>query len=327
MYVCTYVCIYIYIEIEREREREITICNILEEQRCRAPGARRWESGRCRARPRPRLPDPPSLRGTNVLILIYIYIYTHTCVYMICLSLSLYIYIYICMCVSLSLYLSLSISLSLSLSIYIYIYIYISDISSGEVRGAAQFRALGCHHTHPRTLYIYIYIYMYTYICMYVCVHIYIYIYVCMYIHIYIYIYTYICTYMHIYTLHAPARMLGIAADFRGSSAARVRPHPPLYIPQRGVQWKEGVVICMVLRTSLFHDTTPIHCTPLPLHPPSMSIHPRPIRSNALPQLFVLLFVRSSFRCFISVAHPTNDILVSSYLYIYPVLYHYHICQ
>ena len=39
-----------------------------------------------------------------------------------------------------------------------------------------------------------------------------------------------------------------------------------------GVQWKQGVVICMVLYTSLLYDTTPIHCTPLRLHPPPLSI-------------------------------------------------------
>ena len=39
-----------------------------------------------------------------------------------------------------------------------------------------------------------------------------------------------------------------------------------------GVQWKQGVVICMVLYTSLLYATTPIHCTPLRLHPPVMNI-------------------------------------------------------
>ena len=44
------------------------------------------------------------------------------------------------------------------------------------------------------------------------------------------------------------------------------------YIPQRGVQWKQGVVIYMTLCTSLLYSTTPIHCTPHPLHPPLQSI-------------------------------------------------------
>ena len=47
---------------------------------------------------------------------------------------------------------------------------------------------------------------------------------------------------------------------------------PGVYILQRGVQWKQGVVICMVLYTILLYDTTPIHCTPLRLHPPLMNI-------------------------------------------------------
>ena len=42
-----------------------------------------------------------------------------------------------------------------------------------------------------------------------------------------------------------------------------------------GVQWKQGVVICMMLYTSLLYHTTPIHCTPLRLHPPLMYIHER----------------------------------------------------
>ena len=41
-----------------------------------------------------------------------------------------------------------------------------------------------------------------------------------------------------------------------------------IYILQRGVQWKLGVVICMVLYMISTYDTTPIRCTPLPLHPP-----------------------------------------------------------
>ena len=46
-----------------------------------------------------------------------------------------------------------------------------------------------------------------------------------------------------------------------------------IYILQRGVQWKQGVVIYMSLYSSLLYDTTPIHCTPDPLHPPLQSIH------------------------------------------------------
>ena len=44
-----------------------------------------------------------------------------------------------------------------------------------------------------------------------------------------------------------------------------------VYIPQRGLQWKQGVVIRMLLYTTLLYNTTPIHCTPLRLHPPVMN--------------------------------------------------------
>ena len=46
-----------------------------------------------------------------------------------------------------------------------------------------------------------------------------------------------------------------------------------------GVQWKQGVVIRMFLYTILLYIyiyiyiTTPIHCTPLRLHPPVMNTH------------------------------------------------------
>ena len=39
-----------------------------------------------------------------------------------------------------------------------------------------------------------------------------------------------------------------------------------------GVQWKQAVVIYMMSYTSSLHNTTPMHCTPLPLHPPLPSI-------------------------------------------------------
>ena len=39
-----------------------------------------------------------------------------------------------------------------------------------------------------------------------------------------------------------------------------------------GLQWKQGVVIYMTLYTSLLYNATPIHCTPLRLHPPLQSI-------------------------------------------------------
>ena len=41
------------------------------------------------------------------------------------------------------------------------------------------------------------------------------------------------------------------------------------------MQWKQGVVIHMMLYTSLLYHTTPIHCTPLLLHPPVMNTQER----------------------------------------------------
>ena len=40
-----------------------------------------------------------------------------------------------------------------------------------------------------------------------------------------------------------------------------------------GVQWKQGVVVHIILQAVLLCNTTPIHCTPLPLHPPVMNAH------------------------------------------------------
>ena len=53
-------------------------------------------------------------------------------------------------------------------------------------------------------------------------------------------------------------RAAGRASPRRGSSR----------FIKGGVQWKQGVVIYMMLYTSLLHNTTPIHCAPLRLHPP-----------------------------------------------------------
>ena len=44
-----------------------------------------------------------------------------------------------------------------------------------------------------------------------------------------------------------------------------------VYILHREVQWKQGVVICMVFYTVLLYNTTPIHCTPIPLNHPVMN--------------------------------------------------------
>ena len=50
----------------------------------------------------------------------------------------------------------------------------------------------------------------------------------------------------------------------RSLTRAPEQPRPVLKIHQRGVQWKQGVVIRMMLCIILLYDTTPIHCTPPP---------------------------------------------------------------
>ena len=50
-----------------------------------------------------------------------------------------------------------------------------------------------------------------------------------------------------------------------------------LKIHQRGSQWKQGVVIYMMIYTSSLYNTAPIHGTPLPLHPPVMNTQVRRI--------------------------------------------------
>ena len=72
-------------------------------------------------------------------------------------------------------------------------------------------------------------------------------------------------------------------------------PAPSIYILQRGVQWKQGVVISMVLYASLLCDTTPIHCTPDPLHPPLQSIQ----SSRAAPPCATPQTARDMFRFWI----------------------------
>ena len=118
----------------------------------------------------------------------------------------------------------------------------------------------------------------------------YVYIYIYIYIHTYIYVYICICMHMiivhiHIYIYIERERDTSLNKDFSSLShpsafskhivVHRRTKHvgPIVYILQRGVQWKQGVVICVVLYTILLHNTTPIHCTPLPLHPPLQSIH------------------------------------------------------
>ena len=117
----------------------------------------------------------------------------------------------------------------------------------------------------------YVYMYIIAYVHIYIYIYIYIYICVRVYVHIYIYIYIFV-----------GGRQRGPEVPRRHRPAARQRDAPRaagqacppyLYILQMGVQWNQGVVIYMTLYTSLLYSTTPIHCTPDPLHPPLQSIH------------------------------------------------------
>ena len=74
----------------------------------------------------------------------------------------------------------------------------------------------------------------------------------------YIYICTYICIYIYIYVYCSTSEDAG---DGPGTA---------IKIHQRGVQWVQGVVICMMLHASALYETSPIHCTPLRLHPPTI---------------------------------------------------------
>ena len=60
----------------------------------------------------------------------------------------------------------------------------------------------------------------------------------------------------------------------------------------KGVQWKQGVVICMMLYTSSLYNTAPIHCTPLPLHPPVMNTQDCGGMGSALQEVFAAVRVR-----------------------------------
>ena len=59
--------------------------------------------------------------------------------------------------------------------------------------------------------------------------------------------------------------------------SGRSRTHKHSRFIKGGVQWKQGVVVYMMLYTSFVYTTTPIHCIPLPLHPPVMNTQARAI--------------------------------------------------
>ena len=65
---------------------------------------------------------------------------------------------------------------------------------------------------------------------------------------------------------------------------ARHSARPGCLHSAKGVQWKQGVVICMVLYTILLYNPAPIHCTPLPLHPPVMNTQAGQRRTGRHPE-------------------------------------------
>ena len=87
-------------------------------------------------------------------------------------------------------------------------------------------------------------------------------------IYIYIYIYIYMCFFVYV-CFSLLNLVLSVVVKPR---TCRWWPPRGIYILQRGVQWKQGVVVYVLLYAVLLCNTTPIHCTPLPLHPPLQSI-------------------------------------------------------
>ena len=106
-----------------------------------------------------------------------------------------------------------------------------------------------------------------------------------------------------------------------------------LKIHQRGVQWKQGVVFYMMLYTSLSYSTTPIHFTPLPLHPPGMSTQQHFCRlrrsPSALPRTvsfsyYYHYYYYYYYYCYIHIyIYICICIFVSVYIYIYIYMYIY----
>ena len=108
-------------------------------------------------------------------------------------------------------------------------------------------------------------IHIYIYICMCICI---LYLFSCLFIHV-LYVCTQdasLCLYCHFFVLAGPRLVAARLWRFK--------------IHQRGVQWKKGVVICMLLCAMLLCNTTPIHCTPLRPHPPLMNTQPRTCCDN-----------------------------------------------
>ena len=81
------------------------------------------------------------------------------------------------------------------------------------------------------------------------------------------------------YTTELPNVVIMISDGLRRLPDGVGRDAAFLKIHQRGVQWKRGVVIYMMLHTSSLHHAAHIHCTPFPLHPLVMNMPSPPTRS------------------------------------------------
>ena len=88
--------------------------------------------------------------------------------------------------------------------------------------------------------------------------------------------------------LHTGGSVVGVGVEIMvlsnelGGGAAEV-----IKIQQRGVQWKQGVVVYMMLLAVLLYNTTPIHCTPLRLHPSLMNTQVRTLQRTSTPNLML----------------------------------------
>ena len=95
-----------------------------------------------------------------------------------------------------------------------------------------------------------------------------------------------------------------------GMTPARVKIH------QREVQWKQGVVFCMILHTSSLRSATPIHCTPLRLHPPLMNTHMTPARGYISLSLYIYIYAYVYIHIYIYI-HTHTCVHANIYIYIY----------
>ena len=92
------------------------------------------------------------------------------------------------------------------------------------------------------------------------------------------------------------------------------------------MQWKQGIVFYMMFYTSSLYNTTPIHCTPHPLHSPVMNTQRSCFVEGCLKYTLILRTqeVRVAQLRFQSLDFERNDVI---YIYIYICTHTYiHIC-